>query len=296
MTLIKTMIDPLVLSQGDQPFIFLHANGYPPQAYQSFLTQFLGSFQVEAFYQRPFWPGSNPSTCRDWIIFRDDYLGYLEGRFGPAPAFPNNPAFQGIIGVGHSLGAMASLMAAIIEPAYFRCLVVIEPVLFSALRGSILSLLSPLGLVPRVLPLIGQTLNRKRSFSSRESMFENYRSKSVFEKFSDQVLMDYVQGLAEDTENGRIVLRYSPDWEARIYETAGVADKFVWKNLDKIDFPVLVIRGAESDTFQASALDRLVKELPRGKAFTMKGAGHLVPLEYPREVSNLIVDFIQTAI
>ena len=289
------MIDPLVLSQVGQPLIFLHANGYPPEAYRSFLMPFLGAYQVEAIYQRPFWPGSDPVSCRDWIIFRDDYLGYLESRFGPIPSIDSSLAFRGIIGMGHSLGAMTTLMAAIREPAYFSCLVVIEPVLFSRLRGSILSLLSPLGLIPRLLPLIGQTLNRKRSFPSRESMFENYRAKSIFERFSDQVLVDYVQGLGEDTGDGNVALRYSPDWEARIYETAGVADRFVWKNLDRIDLPVLVIRGAESETLQAPILDQMVKELPGGTAFTMEGAGHLVPLESPRETAEVILEFIQSS-
>jgi pimeloyl-ACP methyl ester carboxylesterase len=204
------------------------------------------------------------------------------------------PSSQKIIGIGHSVGAMTTLMAAIQRPEYFRLLVLIEPVLFTRVRGTLNRLIAPLKILRRVHPLIKGTLKRKRSFSDREAMFENYRVKKIFQRLSDQVLGDYVGGLALDMPDGRVGLKYSPDWEARIYETGGLADWYVWKNLSRISCPVLVIRGEQTDTLQPITFQNMVKKMVNGKGLTVPGAGHLLPLEKPHQTAAIILDYLQT--
>ena len=289
------MIDPLVLSQagaGD-PLVFLHANGYPPQAYRSFLKPFLDNYQVEALYLRPFWPGSDPDQLLDWRGFRDDYLAYLNSRMDDSHSGESFPAARQIIGIGHSVGAMTTLMAAIEQPELFKVLVLIEPVLFTRTRGAVLRLIAPFNILRRIYPLIKGTLKRKRLFSDRESMFNNYRVKKIFHGLSDQVLRDYVDGLAVDLPDGGVGLRYSPEWEARIYETGGLADRYVWKNLSRISCPVLVIRGADTGTLQPVTLKNMANKMPRGKDLTVNGAGHLAPLEKPGKTADLILEYLQ---
>jgi pimeloyl-ACP methyl ester carboxylesterase len=288
------MIDPLVLSQTGSALVFAHANGYPPQAYRTFLEPFLKNYQVEAIYLRPFWPGSDPDQLRDWRGFRDDYLDYLISRMDQDQSGGSLPSSQKIIGIGHSVGAMTTLMAAIQRPEYFRLLVLIEPVLFTRVRGTLNRLIAPLKILRRVHPLIKGTLKRKRSFSDREAMFENYRVKKIFQRLSDQVLGDYVGGLALDMPDGRVGLKYSPDWEARIYETGGLADWYVWKNLSRISCPVLVIRGKQTDTLQPITFQNMVKKMVNGKGLTVPGAGHLLPLEKPHQTAAIILDYLQT--
>jgi pimeloyl-ACP methyl ester carboxylesterase len=196
--------------------------------------------------------------------------------------------------MGHSVGAMTTLMAAIKRPEYFRLLVLIEPVLFTRVRGTLNRLIAPLNILRRVHPLIKGTLKRKRSFSDREAMFENYRVKKIFQGLSDQVLGDYVGGLALDMPDGRVGLKYSPDWEARIYETGGLADWYVWKNLSRISCPVLVIRGEQTDTLQPITFQNMVKKMVNGKGLTVPGAGHLLPLEKPHQTAEIILDYLQT--
>lgn len=288
------MIDPLILSQEGSPLVFAHANGYPPGAYRTFLEPFLEDYQVEAIYLRPFWPGSDPDHLRDWRGFRDDYLEYLFSRMDQFQIDGSLPSSHNILGIGHSVGAMTTLMAAIQRPEYFRLLVLIEPVLFTRARGSLMRLIAPLNILRRVHPLIRGTLKRKRSFSDREAMFENYRVKKIFQRLSDQVLGDYVGGLALDLPDGRVGLKYSPDWEARIYETGGLADWYVWKNLSRISCPVLVIRGEQIDTLQPITSHNMVKKIVNGKGLTVPDAGHLLPLEKPYLTAEIILDYLQT--
>ena len=69
---------------------------------------------------RPLWPDSNPNDIQDWKPFSDDLLRFLAAARQPAP----------VIGVGHSIGAIVTLRAALRDPGKFRALILIDPVLF----------------------------------------------------------------------------------------------------------------------------------------------------------------------
>ena len=283
----KSMIEPLTLSKTGSPLIFAHANGYPPESYRQFLKAFQDRYQITALYLRPLHPGSNPLDLKDWRLFRDDYLDYLDWYVEQSWSRPGP-----LVGIGHSLGGMTTLMAAMVRPEMFRCLILIEPVLLRRFRGGIVRYLARLGFLRRFFPLIRGTLKRKTHFSDRQAMFENYRSKPVFSGLSDQVLDDYVSGLAAQRPDGSVDLKYPPKWESRIYETAGTADRFVWDNLARVPCPVLVLRGERTDTLFSDVLDGMINGLPQGRGITVPEAGHLLPLEAPEKTSQLVEDFL----
>ncbi len=289
------MIDPLILSTNGPLLTFIHANGYPLQAYQHVLKPLVKKYQVTGCSLRPFWPDSDPAALRDWRDFRDDYLNFLEEYVIEHQISSSlDQKRDGVIAVGHSVGAMTSLLAAIQQPALFQALVLIEPVLFPPWRGRIMRLLAPFKFLIRFHPLIHRTLRRKRSFPKQETMYTNYRSKPIFNRLSDEVLINYVRGISRENPDGSVELSYSPEWEGRIYETSGIADTVVWKNLGAVTCPVLVIRGGESDTLKEQVLDQMVMKFPKGYGVTIKDAGHLVPLEKPERTSELISEFLDS--
>jgi len=283
-------LDPLVLSDQGPLLLHAHANGYPPEVYRSFLDTFLGTYQTRAIYLRPFWPDSDPDSLKDWRVFRDDYLealpSHLEASGGDGT----------LIGMGHSLGGMTTLMAAIEAPERFRALVLIEPSLFPGWMGFLMRALAPLRLFRHIHPLLRTTLRRRTSFPDQESMFQNYRRKHIFAAIPEHVLRDYVRGLAVPREDGSVCLKYSPEWEVRIYETAGSADRYVWNNISRIPCPVLVLRGGESDTLSQKTVERLARSLPRGRALTLPSVGHLLPMEDPEGVAAVVLDFLESVL
>jgi pimeloyl-ACP methyl ester carboxylesterase len=283
-------LDPIQLSNKGPLLVFAHANGYPPQAYRTFLELFLEDYQVFSLYLRSFWPDSDPQEMKDWRTFRNDYLQEVRSLI---EKFRNQPDSSGrVIGVGHSLGAMTTLMAAIKDPEMFSLLVLMEPVLFPRWRGTAMRLLAPFKLIKKNHPLISGTLKRRTKFDSHEAMYQRYREKPVFSCLSDQVLRDYVEGLAVEDSEGGIRLNYPPAWEARIYETGGIADWYVWRNLDKVPCPVLVIRGEDTYVLFDRVINKMVRKLPKGKGYTMKGTGHLVSLEAPEGTAELVLEFL----
>jgi pimeloyl-ACP methyl ester carboxylesterase len=279
-------------SHSGPTLTFIHANGYPLDVYIPLLTRLLDDFSVVGYSLRPFWAGMDPLEIRDWRGFRDDYLRFLtveEGGIKPSI----NPENK-IIAAGHSIGAMTSLLAAVKTPELFRALILLEPVIFPRWYGLLMRLAAPFKLVRRFHPLIRQTLQRKTNFPDRRKMFENYREKARFRRISDEILMSYVIGLARDLPDGSLELVYRPEWEVRIYETAGIADRAAWRKLDQIPFPVLVVRGEESDTLKESVFENMVSRLPQGRGITIDGAGHLAPLEKPALIAELIREFLDS--
>jgi pimeloyl-ACP methyl ester carboxylesterase len=187
---------------------------------------------------------------------------------------------------------MTTLMAAIKYPELFSLLILMEPVLFPRWRGMAMRLLAPFKLIKKIHPLIRGTLKRTTRFDSHEAMYQRYREKPVFSGLSDQVLRDYVEGLAGEDSEGGVRLKYPPAWEARIYETGGIADWYIWRNLDKVPCPVLVIRGEDTYILYDRVINTMVGNLPKGKGYTMKGTGHLAPLEAPGEMAEVVMGFI----
>jgi pimeloyl-ACP methyl ester carboxylesterase len=279
--------EPLTFSDQGPLLVHAHANGYPPLVYRSFLEHFLDSYQVKGIYLRPFWTGTNPEALSDWRVFRDDYLAELPTLLDKIPE-----SSRTLIGMGHSLGAVTTLMAAIKIPETFRALVLIEPTIFPAWQGNAMRLLAPLRLFRHLHPLIRRTLRRKTSFPDRETMFQNYRSKGIFRKIPDPVLRDYVAGLAAEKPDGTLTITYPPLWEARIYETGGSVDRYVLENAGRVTCPTLILRGEESDTLGARITARLVERLPLGEGITLPAAGHLLPLEAPERAARLVLDFL----
>lgn len=283
MTLKMRPPEDLVLSESGPNFHFLHANGYPPEAYRELLRPLTSAYSVSLSYLRPFWPGTSPDELKNWTLLRDDYLEQISKFSKSDPE---------LIGGGHSLGGAVSLLAALKAPDIFRALILIEPVIFTPLRAVLYRTFFHLHLLETILPLIRRTRRRKREFQSSAEMYNNYRSKSVFENISDSILGDYVSGLVFPQDGGAVHLRYSPDWEARIYQTSGSADLRIWRTISRLQCPVLILRGGKSRTLTGRSLHRLNRRSDLITVKTIQEGGHLLPFEHPEQTSRIMLDYL----
>jgi pimeloyl-ACP methyl ester carboxylesterase len=268
------------LRGAGQPLHFLHANGYPPECYQPFLELLQTQYHVFGMLLRPLWKDSNPSEIRSWEPFSDDLLQFLAPQ--PTP----------VIGVGHSIGAVVTLRAALREPGRFSALVLIDPVLFVPSRLISWKFFYTLGLGDRLHPLIAGAKKRRRVFDDLEVVFRRYRSRNVFRYMSDENLRIYIEGVTRSKADGTYGLVYSPEWEAQIYRT-GLQDFDIWRGLPKLEVPTLFIRGAETDTFLEKAAKLVKRMLPKAWVETLDKSTHLLPLERPQEVFNIMQSFLK---
>jgi len=86
-----------------------------------------------------------------------------------------------------------------------------------------------------------------------QACYEQYRDRSVFATWPDDSLRAYVEVGTRERTDGQVELPYPPEWEACIFSTAPTD---VWRSVPKLRTPVLIIRGARSETFRPESLAR----------------------------------------
>jgi pimeloyl-ACP methyl ester carboxylesterase len=227
---------------------------------------------------RPLWPNSDPNDIRNWKPFSEDLLRFLAGTTLP------------VIGVGHSIGAVVTLRAALQDPGKFRALVLIDPVLVVPSFMLRWQLVRRLGLGDRLHPLIPGAKKRRRTFNDLEKLFRGYRNRKLFRFLSDENLRALIEGITAPSD-GAYRLVYPPEWEVQIYRTA-MQDFDIWRGLPNLEVPTLFLRGAETDTFLPGAARLVQRKQPRARVATLPGSTHLVPLERPREVFDMMQSFL----
>ena len=283
------------LGGNGQPLHFLHANGYPPDCYKPLLELLKTEYHVFGMHLRPLWGDAKPEEIQSWHPFSEDLLHFLASTIvgfdtSDKSARSTQPTKQ-VIGVGHSIGAIVTLRAALKEPERFKALILLDPVLFTPYRLILWNLVRAMGLGERAHPVIAGAKTRRRAFDDLETVFRRYRDRGIFRYMSDEYLRIYIQGIARKAKNG-YKLVYSPEWEAHIYLTS-LQDFDIWRDLSKLEVPTLFIRGAETDTFLEGAARLVKKKQPKVKVEALPQSTHLLPLERPKEVFDIMQSFLK---
>jgi len=263
---------------GDGPVVHLaHANGFPPGTYRPLVETLIERYHVVALASRPLWPGSRPESAPDWHPLADDLIRGLD-----------NLGLSGIVGVGHSLGGVLTMWAAVRRPDLFRAVVLIDPVILPLARLWAVRLLRALR-IERRLPLVQGALHRRRVWPSRRACYEHYRAKPFFAAWPEASLWAYVEAGTRERADGQVELVYPPEWEAHVFATVPTD---AWQAVPRLRTPALVVRGEHSATFRAECLARVERLLPHARVAVIPGAGHLVPLERPGETGMAIRTFL----
>jgi pimeloyl-ACP methyl ester carboxylesterase len=273
-------IHSIACGNGPLSMHFLHANGFCAGVYMPFYKILGNDCRILASDI----PGHGDSDhhgqprIKHWDIFVNDISDALCKNM-------NTP----VIGVGHSLGAVVTLLAAARNPDLFSHIVLMEPVIFTPPRLAVVYILKRLRLLHQTALAQGAR-RRKSQFTSREEAYRRFSSgRGLFSSWPDEYIRSFCKhGLAAEGE-GPAQLKCDPETEAQIYESL-ILD--IWSYPKKVRCPVLIIRGATSDTFTEAASKKLCKSLSKGNAITIPKAGHFVPMEQSGACTKQILDFV----
>ena len=289
------------------PLHFLHANGYPPECYAPLFELLKIEYHVFGMTLRPLWDDEKPDEIQSWHPFSDDLLRFLAEQMERSISSRNVDRDSGldtketithftrpapVIGVGHSIGAIVTLRAALRDPSKFRALILIDPVLFMPPIQIISKVTRVLGLGVGTNSLIKGAQRRRRAFDNLETVFRGYRQRNVFRYMNDDSLRAYIDGITKPKPDGGFELVYSPEWEVQIYRTA-IQDMDIWRNIHKLEIPILFIRGAETDTFLENAAELVKRKQPKAQVKVLAKSTHLLPLEHPKEIFEFMQSFLK---
>ena len=270
----------------DAPLMHLApANGFPPPVYLPLMSAFRDDYRVISFPPRALWGDQQPGSYDlGWRQAADDLLSAFAAQ-----------DMSGIVALGHSFGAIISMMAVLDAPQRFRALVMMDPVLLPPnLLGMIAAAQSAGN--HELMPMAQAARRRRQVFDSRDQAFRRFRQKSVFADWSYQALQLYVDAGTRERRDGQgVELLWSVDWEAYYFATI-ITDS--WQLLRRLQglVPVLMIRGDSSDIFGDETLGMVRDCLPSAEIHTMAGQGHFFPQAAPQATAGIISDWLDTAL
>jgi pimeloyl-ACP methyl ester carboxylesterase len=220
---------------------------------------------------------ANPQELKNWDIFVDDLARFVENLGQP------------VIAMGHSRGATVSLLLAVKRPDLIRALVLIDPTIlpFSWMWWWYLAKLTGLA---KFVPIVATAARRRSEWPDKKSMLEAYQLKPVFQTWTDGFLDAYIREGTEETGRETIRLCCEPVWESKCF---AACPHDIWRHISRLQKPALVLYGAKSDTFLASAAKRFKAKVPGAALRCFEDAGHFVPMERPDETAEVILDFLR---
>jgi pimeloyl-ACP methyl ester carboxylesterase len=196
-----------------------------------------------------------------------------------------------VIGVGHSLGGAAMLMAELEAPGTFRQLFLYEPAVHA--NADDVELGSPLLLAQDAM--VQAASRRRASFPSRADALANFVSKAPMAQFQASVLGIYVEhGFTDregDPENA-VELKCLPETEARVYAESYNHDAA--QRLPELRCPVVLATGDETDPIQRSAVNALAGQIGTTPVI-LHGVDHFGPMQQPKQFAAAIARHILDA-
>jgi pimeloyl-ACP methyl ester carboxylesterase len=268
------------LGSGARPALLCHATGFHGLAWEPFARALGDGFDRWAIDFRAHGASVVPEgEVPTWAGFRDDVLAVVDQLGLPAGE---------LLGVGHSMGGAALLLAEQLRPGTFAGLYLFEPI--TPPPGA-LGPRAP-GPADAPNPLAEGAARRRPTFPSAAEALANYASKPPLNRLRADALEAYVRhGFVDDdrpgSAPGSVRLACRPGDESLVYRGAPVHDAF--DRLAEVSCPVVV--GVGDEPGPALFAPDIAAALPRGRLEHFGQIGHFGPLEAPDLIAAAVAGF-----
>jgi lipase len=258
---------------GDGPaVILLHATGFQPWLWHPLARELSGRHHVIAPYfcdHRTFDPLDGGLS---WLLLADDLAAFI-GRLGLEHPFI----------VGHSMGATVAAIAEALNGPLASGMVLIEPIFLPAGFYDV-------KITVEQHPLASKSIKRRSEWSNEGEARDYFHEKALFMYWDEEMLDLYLEHGMTVGDNGSLTLACRPEREASLF-MGGMAQN-PWPLLEKISCPVLFVEGENSENRMVIDLKKAASLIGGARLDVVADAGHLVPMEKPADVLELIENFL----
>ena len=257
---------------GASQIIFVHATGFMPWLWHPVIKEFVPQNRVWAPFICDYRECNAQAGGLSWEIIARDLSSFCRSLKINEPIF-----------VGHSMGATVSTVAVANYGIKARGLVLIEPIFlpeeFYSMEIDI-----------KKHPLASKSLKRTNHWNNENDAWSYLKSKSLFSDWDEDVLKLYLKYGMQKQDEGNLKLTCSPQNEAAMF--MGGWDVNPWPLLPKITCPVLVVEGEKTENKSFVDIQRAVSLFSQGMYKSVADAGHLIPMQKPKDVILIIQDFM----
>jgi pimeloyl-ACP methyl ester carboxylesterase len=262
---------------GRGPLALLHhANGFCAAVWAPVAEGLRERFRVVAFDARGHGDSSKPegADAYQWAHFGRDLAALaanLRAELGPVA-----------LGLGHSFGGTATILAAAERPDLFERVALLDPVVFP----------KPVGAPDPERSARGASMaegarRRRHVFPDREAVRASWRERDTFSGWDARAFEAYLAEGFADRPGGGVELKCPGEVEATIFELGGSADAMTAAR--DLPMPALVL-WASRGNFPRAHFEALARVLRDGRVRDAD-TGHFVPMENPELVVREVLAF-----
>lgn len=257
---------------GPSQIVFVHATGFLPWLWHPVAREFVPRSGVWAPFFCDYRPGDPYRGGLSWDTMARDLAVFCRSVNIESPLM-----------VGHSMGATLSVIAAAKYGLEACGMVLVEPIFlpeaFYSQEPDI-----------KKHPLAFRALNRTDHWENEGEAWAYLKSKALFADWDEEVLRLYLKYGMRENEKGGLRLTCPPLAESALFMGGWGINP--WPLLRRVECPVMVAEGEMTENKGLVDIGRVMSFLPRGEHRMVAGAGHLIPMQKPREVVGMIRDVL----
>ncbi len=268
---------------GDGPLALLHhANGFCAGVFGLVVERLRSRLRLVAIDARGHGDSSKPRDpeAYRWARFADDLVEVADRL----RAQRDVPRFA--LGLGHSFGGTATLVAAARRPDLFERLVLVDPVIPPPTSVDL-----PAARRAHVGRLADAARARVMVRPSRMDAMRAWSERKFFSRWDPRALAYYAAEALFDRPDGQVEHKCPGEIEAMIFEQSGSLD--VMSIAGDVKAPTRILRARYGD-FPLPLYQLLAARMPDGEVEEVE-AGHLVPMERPDLVADAVIAHLGSA-